>query len=71
MTLGRAIVMAGLVQNPQSIYTLHLGGARVTAPLGSPPEPGQRADNIIGVQRANMDAVLARDIAGVVTRARN
>lgn len=69
MTLGRAVVKGDVVQHPQTIYTLHLGGARVTTPLGAPSEPGQRAAVIIGVQRANKDAVLSRDIGDVVARA--
>jgi hypothetical protein len=69
VTLARAVVRSNVMHHPQSLYTLHLGGAKDATPIGSPSEPGQRTAVIVGVQRANKDTVLARDISDVVARA--
>jgi hypothetical protein len=69
LTLARAITQADVMHHPQALYLLHLGGATTPQPIGSPSEPGQRVAVIIGVQRANKDATLSRDIVDVVARA--
>lgn len=69
LTLARAIIRSEVMHHPQALYLLHLGGAIAPQPIGSPSEPGQRVAVIIGVQRANKDATLSRDIVDVVARA--
>lgn len=69
LTLARAVTQSNVMQHPQVLWVMHMGGATTPQPIGSPSEPGQRVAVIIGVQRANKDVSLHRDIADVIARA--